>query len=147
MLSKFPEPCAFPQGQTPLQKQAKGAILVHNHPSGTLKAGRADKDFTDLMIQACRLMKTPVLNHVIITEHSYFSFKETGLLERLECSNKYVLSYELERQFHEEAQAAIEKIKIKSKIKIKERPPRRREERDKDSCKTRETGNSQADAI
>ena len=80
----------------PLQKQAQGVILVHNHPSGTLEPSEADKDFTDLMIQACRLMKTPVLDHVIITEHSYLSFKETGLLERLEASNKYVLPYELE---------------------------------------------------
>ena len=80
----------------PLQKQAQGVILVHNHPSGTLEPSEADKDFTDLMIQACRLMKTPVLDHVIITEHSYLSFKETGLLERLEANNKYVLPYELE---------------------------------------------------
>ena len=50
----------------PLQKQAQGVILVHNHPSGTLEPSEADKDFTDLMIQACRLMKTPVLDHVII---------------------------------------------------------------------------------
>ena len=104
----------------PLQKQAKGVILIHNHPSGTLEPSEADKDFTDLMIQACRLMKTPVLDHVIITEHSYLSFKETGLLERLEASNKYVLPYELEKQYHEEMQAAIKEVEKESKRKIKE---------------------------
>ncbi|MEM7383292.1 MAG: JAB domain-containing protein [Bacteroidota bacterium] len=81
----------------PLQKQAKGVILIHNHPSGILEPSEKDKDFTDKMIQACRLVDTPVLDHVIITEHSYFSFAKSGLLERLEGSNKYVLSYELER--------------------------------------------------
>ena len=31
------------------------------------------KDLTDLLVQACRLMHTPVLDHAIITEHSYYS--------------------------------------------------------------------------
>ena len=104
----------------PLQKQAQGVILVHNHTAGTLEPSEEDKDFTDLMIQACRLMKTPVLDHVIITEHSYLSFKETGLLEHLENSNKYVLPYELEKQYYEEMQAAIKEVEKKSKRKIKE---------------------------
>ena len=104
----------------PLQKQAAGVILVHNHPSGKLEASAQDKDFTDLMIQACRLMKTPVLDHVIITEHSYLSFKETGLLARLEASNKYVLPYELERQYHEEMETAIKAMEQASKKRIRE---------------------------
>ena len=112
----------------PLQKQAVGVILVHNHPSGTLEASKQDKDFTDLMIQACRLMKTPVLDHVIITEHSYLSFKETGLLARLEGSNKYVLPYELEKQYHEETQAAIKEVEKESKQKIKESSKNREQE-------------------
>ena len=52
----------------PLQKQAKGVVLIHNHPAESLEPSEADKDFTDKIIQACRLMKTPVLDHVIITE-------------------------------------------------------------------------------
>jgi DNA repair protein RadC len=68
----------------PLQKKAKGIILVHNHPSGNLEPSEKDKDITDLMIQACRIMDTPILDHIIITEHSYFSFKESGLLYDLE---------------------------------------------------------------
>ena len=103
----------------PLQKQAKGVVLIHNHPAGTLEPSEEDKDFTDKMIQACRLVNTPVLDHVIITENSYLSFKETGLLERLEASNKYVLPYELEKQYHEEAQAAIQEVEKESKRKIK----------------------------
>ena len=82
---------------TPLQKQAQRVVLVHNHPSGSLEPSEADKDLTDLMIQACRLMQVSFLDHVIISEQSYFSFKETGLLERLEGSIKYILPYELEQ--------------------------------------------------
>ena len=55
----------------PLQKRATGVILVHNHPSGRLEPSDEDKELTDCLIQACRLMNTPVLDHVIITENSY----------------------------------------------------------------------------
>ena len=99
----------------PLQKRAVGVILVHNHPSGSLQPSEADKDLTDRLIQACRLMNTPVLDHVIITEHSYYSFQESGLLERLEASNKYVLPYDLEKQYHQEMQAAIKEVERESK--------------------------------
>lgn len=102
----------------PLQKQARGVILVHNHPSGTLEPSEADKDFTDLMIQACRLMKTPVLDHVIITGQSYFSFAKSGLLERLEASNKYVLPYELEREYHTEMETRVKEVEQESMQRV-----------------------------
>ena len=104
----------------PLQKQAQRLILIHNQPSGILKPSQEDKDFIDKMIKACELVKTRVLDYVIITEHSYFSCADTGLLERLEASTKYLLSYELERKLHEELQEAREEIEQESKIKIKE---------------------------
>ena len=81
----------------PLQKQAQGIILIHNHPLGSLQPSEEDKNFTDLMIQACRIMKMHVIDHLIINEHSYFSFTETGLLDRLKGSNKYIPPYELEK--------------------------------------------------
>ncbi|MHB9147560.1 MAG: JAB domain-containing protein [Candidatus Amoebophilus sp.] len=104
----------------PLQKRATGVILVHNHPSGRLEPSEEDKELTDCLIQACRLMKTPVLDHVIITENSYYSFQASGLLERLEASLKYVLPFELEKQFHEEMEEEVKRIKEESKKKIKE---------------------------
>lgn len=104
----------------PLQKRAVGIILVHNHPSGSLQPSEADKDVTDRLIQAGKLIHTPVLDHVIITENSYYSFKDSGLLDRLANSNKYVLPYELEEQYHKEAEEAIKKVKQEYKNKIKE---------------------------
>jgi DNA repair protein RadC len=65
-------------------------------------------------------MHTPVLDHVIITEKSYYSFQTSGLLERLEASNKYVLPFELEKQFHEEMEEEVKRIKEESKKKIQE---------------------------
>jgi DNA repair protein RadC len=104
----------------PLQKRAVGVILVHNHPSGRLEPSEEDKELTDKLIQACKLMNTPVLDHVIITENSYYSFKSSGLLERLEASNKYVLPYDLERQYHEEMEEEIKRIEKENAKRIKE---------------------------
>ncbi len=102
----------------PLQKKAAGVILIHNHPSDNLIPSEADEDLIDNLIQACRIMKTPVLDHVIITQHSYYSFKESGLLGRLEMSTKYVPPYELERQFYEDNLKEIELALKEEKLSI-----------------------------
>ncbi len=104
----------------PLQKKAFGVILIHNHPSGSLIPSENDKDITDRLIQVGKIMKTPVLDHVIITQHSYYSFKSSGLLEALENSNKYVLPYDLERQYHEEMEQEIKRIEKENAKRVKE---------------------------
>lgn len=86
----------------PLYKNAAGIMLIHNHPSGRPEPSKDDEEMTDRMIQACRLVNVPVLDHVIIAEHSYYSFKASGLLDRLEASLNYVPPYEIERQAHED---------------------------------------------
>jgi DNA repair protein RadC len=91
----------------PLQKKAAGLVLVHNHPSGNIKPSEEDKDITNRLIQACKIMRTPVLDHVIITEHSYYSFKDSGLLSLLEENTKYMMPYDLEKQYLLEMQEAI----------------------------------------
>ncbi|MEM6644522.1 MAG: JAB domain-containing protein, partial [Bacteroidota bacterium] len=85
----------------PLQKRAVKIILVHNHPSGELKPSDADKDLTDKLIQVSRIMNVPVLDHLIIAEKSYMSFKDIGLLEELERSTKYVPAYEMRRRYEQ----------------------------------------------
>lgn len=104
----------------PLQKKAEGLVLVHNHPSGNIKPSEEDKDITNRLIQACKIMRTPVLDHVIITEHSYYSFKDSGLLEMLEGNTKYMMPYELEKQYFLEMQESIKEEQKKSKKKIQE---------------------------
>ncbi len=87
----------------PLQKRAVRIILVHNHPSGNLKPSEGDRDVTDRLIQVGRILRTPVLDHLIITEKTYFSFKDVGLLQELEKSTKYMTAYELKRRYQKEA--------------------------------------------
>ncbi len=88
----------------PLQKRAVHLVLVHNHPSGTLKPSEADKDITDRLIQVGRIMKVPILDHLIITESSYYSFANSGLLDELSKSLKYVPAFEIKKRYEKQAE-------------------------------------------
>lgn len=88
----------------PLQKRAVKIILVHNHPSGEIIPSEADKDITDKLIQVGRIMKVPVIDHLIITEKIFFSFVDSGLLAELEKSIKYVPAYEIKKRYEKSAE-------------------------------------------
>ena len=55
-------------------------ILSHNHPSGNLKPSQADEALTQKIKEAAKYHDIKVLDHVIITSESYYSFAEEGLL-------------------------------------------------------------------
>ena len=52
--------------------------VCHNHPSGSLKPSRQDDELTKSIKRACELMRIHFLDHVIITDGSYFSYHESG---------------------------------------------------------------------
>lgn len=66
--------------KTALEHNATSVILVHNHPSGTLIASEADKQITRKLKEAGKHLDILVLDHVIVTEKSYFSFADDGIL-------------------------------------------------------------------
>ncbi|MGD1947488.1 MAG: DNA repair protein RadC [Croceivirga sp.] len=63
-----------------LEHGAVGCVLAHNHPSGTLKPSRSDKEVTHKLKQAGLALDIKVLDHLIITQNAYFSFADKGLL-------------------------------------------------------------------
>ncbi|NNK40777.1 MAG: DNA repair protein RadC [Winogradskyella sp.] len=63
-----------------LEVGATALILVHNHPSGTLKPSVADKEITKKLKLAAQSLDIKVLDHLIITENAYFSFADEGLI-------------------------------------------------------------------
>jgi DNA repair protein RadC len=63
-----------------LEIGAVAILLVHNHPSGTLKPSAADKNLTDKIKTAGLSLDVKVLDHIIITEDAYFSFADEGLM-------------------------------------------------------------------
>lgn len=60
--------------------QATSLILMHNHPSGDLRASMADIKVTNDIAAALRNLEIKIIDHFIIAGSSHFSFKENNLL-------------------------------------------------------------------
>lgn len=76
-----------------LQKRAVQIIMVHNHPSGELKPTKGDIEVTDKMLAIGKFVNVPVIDHLIITEEKYYSFVDSGMLEKIEKETTYDLSF------------------------------------------------------
>lgn len=63
-----------------LKSNSSGIILSHNHPSGNSSPSSADRDITKRMKQAAEYMELSLLDHIIITKDSYYSFADEGEL-------------------------------------------------------------------
>lgn len=61
-------------------KSCAGIILVHNHPSGDPTPSGEDLEVTRRLCDAGKLMGIEVLDHVVIGDGKFFSFREKGLL-------------------------------------------------------------------
>ena len=59
---------------------AAAILAAHNHPSGDPTPSKEDKDLTKTLSEAGKYMGIPVLDHIIIGDASYFSFKEHSYL-------------------------------------------------------------------
>lgn len=55
-------------------------LIFHNHPSGNISPSKDDIETTNKIQSACALMGINLLDHIIVTESNYFSFKNNGLL-------------------------------------------------------------------
>jgi len=65
--------------KTAFEYNATAIILTHNHPSGVLKASDADKQITSKLKDAGKNLDVNVLDHIIITENGYYSFRDEGI--------------------------------------------------------------------
>ena len=65
---------------TALQCLASGIIMCHNHPSGNLNPSEADTKITQKLKQSAEIMDISILDHIILTEESYYSFTDSGIL-------------------------------------------------------------------
>lgn len=62
-----------------LRCRGAGIILLHNHPSGDPEPSREDCLFTLRVQEAGQIMGIPLLDHIVIGDHSYVSLKERGI--------------------------------------------------------------------
>ena len=63
-----------------LKTLATGLILAHNHPSGNLKPSEADKQITNKIRQAAKLLDIEVMDHIIISSEGYYSFMDDAIM-------------------------------------------------------------------
>jgi DNA repair protein RadC len=61
-----------------LLHESTAIILAHNHPSGTLKPSASDHEITKKFRKGCDILDVKLLDHLIVTENSYFSFADNG---------------------------------------------------------------------
>ena len=61
-----------------LKCAAVAIILAHNHPSGNINPSETDMLLTQKIIEGAKLLEIDVLDHVIITLDSYYSFAQNG---------------------------------------------------------------------
>ncbi|MDR2235782.1 MAG: DNA repair protein RadC [Chryseobacterium sp.] len=66
--------------KTALDHFSTGIIIAHNHPSGSLKPSREDLNITKKIKEAGKTLSIQLLDHIIVTQDSYFSFSDAGLL-------------------------------------------------------------------
>ncbi len=63
-----------------LKNSAVKIIILHNHPTGDPTPSEEDIKFTREIKSIAELLKIPLMDHIIIGEHTYFSFFDHEML-------------------------------------------------------------------
>ena len=69
-----------------IQRGAAAILCAHNHPSGNPRPSNADRQLTEELVIAGRVLRVPLLDHIIVGETAYFSFADEGLLAQYEAA-------------------------------------------------------------
>jgi len=64
-----------------LLANAQAMILCHNHPSGALIPSEADLKLTSKIVEFGKMIDLPILDHIILTEESYYSFADNNKIK------------------------------------------------------------------
>ena len=63
-----------------IESLACGIIICHNHPSGNKTPSNADLNITKKLSEACKILDVNLIDHIILTNDSYLSFADEGLI-------------------------------------------------------------------
>ncbi|WP_165741918.1 JAB domain-containing protein [Candidatus Thiosymbion oneisti] len=85
-----------------IYKLAVQVIMVHNHPGGNVTPSIEDQDLTDHFIQAGKFLKVEVIDHLIISDETYYSFVDSGIFKKLQASERWILPYKLKKRIRNE---------------------------------------------
>jgi DNA repair protein RadC len=61
-------------------ESSAAVIFLHNHPSGDPAPSREDRDCTNRLVEASKILGIRVLDHIIFGETDYYSFADAGML-------------------------------------------------------------------
>lgn len=64
-----------------IREAAASVIVVHNHPSGDPEPSPEDVDITSKLVEIGKMLDMPVIDHVIIGNPRWVSFREKGLIK------------------------------------------------------------------
>lgn len=65
---------------TPVRRSAAAVVFIHNHPSGNPIPSQEDIDVTNRLIEAGKILGIKVLDHIVIGDGTYISFKDKQLI-------------------------------------------------------------------
>ena len=63
-----------------IKRSSSKIILMHNHPSGNIEPSKEDKNVTSRLIKCGELIGIDVIDHIIIGDGAYYSFKENMII-------------------------------------------------------------------
>lgn len=63
-----------------IEKRAASIIIAHNHPSGILKPSEEDLSVTQRLKEAGKILGIELLDHIILIENGFLSFRNEDLL-------------------------------------------------------------------
>ena len=63
-----------------IRQSASGVILAHNHPSGDSVPSDEDLYLTERLVETGQIIGIHVIDHIIVGEDSYYSFRDNNLL-------------------------------------------------------------------
>lgn len=63
-----------------IQASAASVIFIHNHPSGDPEPSTDDIEITNRLYKSCSILGISLLDHIIVAENGYYSFKQKNLL-------------------------------------------------------------------
>jgi DNA repair protein RadC len=64
----------------PIADRAATIIVAHNHPSGSAEPSTKDLTLTQQLVAAGQLLGIPLKDHIIVTKHNHYSFRQHHLL-------------------------------------------------------------------
>ncbi len=74
-----------------VKAKAAAIIVFHNHPSGNPSPSDDDLNTTRALLKASEVVGIPILDHVIATESSYYSFLEHDILDDLRRGTEFLI--------------------------------------------------------